>query len=85
MELFSISVSAVRNRGNAFNKDICIKRCFMFEKILIHAIRIWTNYITPEKEGCLKSVHIRRGPDNKIRKLVVYYPSDDKLPEYRVI
>ena len=57
----------------------------MLEKILMHAIRIWTNCTTPEKEGCMKSVHVRRGPGNKIRKLVIYYPSDDKVPEYRVV
>ncbi len=57
----------------------------MFERMLLFAVKTWTNLKTPEREGCLKSVHVRRGRDNRIRKLVVYYPKGNRLPEYMVM
>jgi len=56
----------------------------MFEKMKIFIVRSWTLMTTPEKDGCLKRVHVTRH-NNKFRKMVVYYPKGDRLPEYEVI
>lgn len=57
----------------------------MFEKLTMMIIKAWTRLTTPEKKGYLKRVHVTKGRGNKIRKMVVYYPSGDRMPEYEVV
>lgn len=56
----------------------------MFEKLEMFIISAWTRFTTPEKKGFLKRVHVTKGRDNRLRKMVVYYPREG-LPEYEVI
>lgn len=56
----------------------------MFSKMKMLIIKAWTKITTPEKKGYLKMVHIKRDVDNKIRKIIVYYPREG-LPEYEVL
>ena len=56
----------------------------MFKKMKMLMIMTWVKVTTPERKGFLKSVHVRL-ENNKVRKIVAYYPSGDKLPEYEVL
>ena len=56
----------------------------MFSKMKMLIIKAWTKITTPEKKGYLKMVHVKRDVDNKIRKIIVYYPREG-LPEYEVL
>ncbi len=55
----------------------------MFEKMKMFAAKAWMTLTTPERKGFLKRVHVTRH-GHKIRKMVVYYPQGDAMPEYEV-
>lgn len=56
----------------------------MIEKLKLFIIATWTHITTPEKPGFLKRVHVIKAT-NRIKKTIVYYPSNDALPEYEVV
>ncbi|MBI2076495.1 MAG: hypothetical protein HYT72_04580 [Candidatus Aenigmarchaeota archaeon] len=57
----------------------------LFERFFLRVVKAWIALTTPEKKGCSKRVHITRGSDNKLRKLVVYYSNNGRLPQYEVV